>query len=120
MCQLPVNPPPSKSGFHPFNSACHFYSKGVGVGSISTSSSTAISSPTVPSSPDSDARHLKFIVIGLLCGAAVLSVIVAILLLVCYRARKCGISNGEDIVIANKILDKWEGVHTGPGKDVPD
>ncbi|KAK0459059.1 uncharacterized protein EV420DRAFT_301223 [Desarmillaria tabescens] len=39
---------------------------------VETTSSAAISSPTVSSSPDSDSRHLKFIIIGLLCGAAVL------------------------------------------------
>ncbi|KAK0454591.1 hypothetical protein EV421DRAFT_1896504 [Armillaria borealis] len=84
-----------------------------------TTSSTAIASPTASSSPDSDSRRLKFILIGLFCGAAVLSLVVAILLATCFRARKRGISNEEDTVMANKILDKWEGVHTdsnSPGK----
>ncbi|KAK0195793.1 hypothetical protein F5146DRAFT_305377 [Armillaria mellea] len=78
----------------------------------STTSSTSTISPTASSSLDSSSRHLKFILIGLFCGAAVLSLVVGILLAMCCRARKHGISNGEDTVMANKILDKWEGIHT--------
>ncbi|KAK0486188.1 hypothetical protein IW261DRAFT_784900 [Armillaria novae-zelandiae] len=77
-----------------------------------STSSTVIASPTASSPSDSDSRHLKFIIIGLFCGAAVLSLVVAILLSVCCRASKRGISNGEDTMMTNKILDKWEGVHT--------
>ncbi|KAK0241394.1 hypothetical protein EDD85DRAFT_948485 [Armillaria nabsnona] len=78
----------------------------------STTSSTAISSPTASSSPNSDSRRLKVILIGLFCGAAVLSLVVAILLAMCCRARKRDVSNEDDTVMANRILDKWEGVHT--------
>ncbi|KAK0226301.1 hypothetical protein IW262DRAFT_1457518 [Armillaria fumosa] len=91
-------------------------------GDASPTSSTVIASPTASSSSDSDSRRLKFIIIGLFCGASVLSLVVAILLSIFCRERKRGVSNEEDTMMANKILDKWEGVHRfkRPGKDVPD
>ncbi|KAK0494790.1 hypothetical protein EDD18DRAFT_1354782 [Armillaria luteobubalina] len=77
----------------------------------SPTSSAVMASPTASSSSNSDSRRLRFTIIGLFCGAAALSLVVAILLSICCRARKRGISSGEDIMMANKILHKM-GVHT--------